>query len=121
MYVCLVERVYFYSTVTFSSGLLFSTVCPVSIPCIFAISTHAFGAVQNVVNMRKTTGTAVTTMKDCKASILPPPIVSNKIATARSEEHTSELQSRFDLVCRLLLEKKNKLDNNNDKERIENI
>src|SRR5437868_9655437 len=29
-------------------------------------------------------------------------------AFARSEEHTSELQSRFDLVCRLLLEKKKK-------------
>src|SRR5699024_12780432 len=28
------------------------------------------------------------------------------IASVRSEEHTSELQSRFDLVCRLLLEKK---------------
>src|SRR5699024_12561825 len=27
-------------------------------------------------------------------------------AMGRSEEHTSELQSRFDLVCRLLLEKK---------------
>src|SRR5699024_11967882 len=27
--------------------------------------------------------------------------------SGRSEEHTSELQSRFDLVCRLLLEKKN--------------
>src|SRR2546422_1375303 len=27
---------------------------------------------------------------------------------ARSEEHTSELQSRLHLVCRLLLEKKNK-------------
>src|SRR5699024_12276842 len=27
-------------------------------------------------------------------------------ADRRSEEHTSELQSRFDLVCRLLLEKK---------------
>src|SRR5699024_11662207 len=27
-------------------------------------------------------------------------------AEVRSEEHTSELQSRFDLVCRLLLEKK---------------
>src|SRR5437868_8664613 len=27
-------------------------------------------------------------------------------APFRSEEHTSELQSRFDLVCRLLLEKK---------------
>src|SRR5699024_6151550 len=30
------------------------------------------------------------------------------IIRPRSEEHTSELQSRFDLVCRLLLEKKNK-------------
>src|SRR5207249_4710870 len=30
----------------------------------------------------------------------------------RSEEHTSELQSRFDLVCRLLLEKKKKHMNN---------
>src|SRR5207249_7462238 len=29
-------------------------------------------------------------------------------AHMRSEEHTSELQSRFDLVCRLLLEKKKK-------------
>src|SRR5699024_11246481 len=29
-----------------------------------------------------------------------------QLAQARSEEHTSELQSRFDLVCRLLLEKK---------------
>src|SRR5207247_10303485 len=29
-------------------------------------------------------------------------------ATCRSEEHTSELQSRVDLVCRLLLEKKKK-------------
>src|SRR5438874_6104540 len=28
---------------------------------------------------------------------------------ARSEEHTSELQSRRDLVCRLLLEKKNNI------------
>src|SRR5437868_10348627 len=30
------------------------------------------------------------------------------LKTTRSEEHTSELQSRFDLVCRLLLEKKKK-------------
>src|SRR5207249_11550923 len=28
------------------------------------------------------------------------------VHSGRSEEHTSELQSRFDLVCRLLLEKK---------------
>src|SRR5438874_10566468 len=31
----------------------------------------------------------------------------NSVERARSEEHTSELQSRRDLVCRLLLEKKN--------------
>src|SRR5699024_11483632 len=29
-----------------------------------------------------------------------------KVTVSRSEEHTSELQSRFELVCRLLLEKK---------------
>src|SRR5207247_7482366 len=33
----------------------------------------------------------------------------------RSEEHTSELQSRVDLVCRLLLEKKKKRKNSNNK------
>src|SRR5689334_24089416 len=31
-------------------------------------------------------------------------------ASTRSEEHTSELQSQFHLVCRLLLEKKNRAD-----------
>src|SRR5437667_2526097 len=31
----------------------------------------------------------------------------NEIVDNRSEEHTSELQSHHDLVCRLLLEKKN--------------
>src|SRR5699024_11423933 len=32
----------------------------------------------------------------------------DRVGDPRSEEHTSELQSRFDLVCRLLLEKKKK-------------
>src|SRR5699024_11580053 len=31
---------------------------------------------------------------------------NERLGASRSEEHTSELQSRFDLVCRLLLEKK---------------
>src|SRR5699024_10266363 len=35
-------------------------------------------------------------------------IDSEEVKEQRSEEHTSELQSRFDLVCRLLLEKKKK-------------
>src|SRR3712207_8039998 len=34
---------------------------------------------------------------------------ARRLATTRSEEHTSELQSRQYLVCRLLLEKKNKI------------
>src|SRR2546428_169563 len=35
----------------------------------------------------------------------------------RSEEHTSELQSRSDLVCRLLLEKKKHTQHNDESER----
>src|SRR5699024_11794101 len=34
-------------------------------------------------------------------------ILLGALLVLRSEEHTSELQSRFDIVCRLLLEKKN--------------
>src|SRR5699024_12796617 len=35
--------------------------------------------------------------------------VHGGLVQERSEEHTSELQSRFDLVCRLLLEKKKQI------------
>src|SRR5438067_6149250 len=38
--------------------------------------------------------------------LLPPEAHLMDLLWFRSEEHTSELQSRFDLVCRLLLEKK---------------
>src|SRR5437867_13293768 len=38
--------------------------------------------------------------------ISPSPISKPLARSARSEEHTSELQSPYDLVCRLLLEKK---------------
>src|SRR3989449_10384139 len=38
----------------------------------------------------------------------PPAKRNARKATSRSEEHTSELQSRLHLVCRLLLEKKKK-------------
>src|SRR5690625_6835227 len=40
--------------------------------------------------------------EDCR-----PRKLCNLLRAARSEEHTSELQSRGHLVCRLLLEKKN--------------
>src|SRR2546422_7103775 len=47
---------------------------------------------------------------------LPQPLPSRFLSRSqsregRSEEHTSELQSRLHLVCRLLLEKKKKIQN----------
>src|SRR5699024_11718080 len=51
----------------------------------------------------KSTDDADTTAEDSSReaeSVIPP------LGSFRSEEHTSELQSRFDIVCRLLLEKK---------------
>src|SRR5438309_7009718 len=41
-----------------------------------------------------------------ESTVMWPPC-SSASSRARSEEHTSELQSQFHLVCRLLLEKKN--------------
>src|SRR5437773_3322255 len=40
------------------------------------------------------------------------------VAQIRSEEHTSELQSHHDLVCRLLLEKKNTIINETIRTRV---
>src|SRR5699024_12226530 len=45
--------------------------------------------------------------KSTHASYASASIDTVRTPEPRSEEHTSELQSRFDLVCRLLLEKKN--------------
>src|SRR5699024_12327807 len=42
--------------------------------------------------------------------VLKDTIKTSIAGNTRSEEHTSELQSRFDLVCRLLLEKKKGID-----------
>src|SRR6266704_2784663 len=54
-----------------------------------------------------------TTLFRSRASVLPRAGRAWHLALqrdgSRSEEHTSELQSRFDLVCRLLLEKKNNI------------
>src|SRR6516225_11940552 len=43
--------------------------------------------------------------RSCSSSVTSAPAESTR---ARSEEHTSELQSHVNLVCRLLLEKKKK-------------
>src|SRR5699024_7474072 len=53
-----------------------------------------------------TTLPGMDTTMSCQSGHLPHTATWGLLG-ARSEEHTSELQSRFDLVCRLLLEKKN--------------
>src|SRR3712207_7525445 len=46
---------------------------------------------------------------DTKLDGIPAEVLGQALTQARSEEHTSELQSRQYLVCRLLLEKKHKI------------
>src|SRR5690349_24357142 len=62
-------------------------------PFFLPISARAKG---EVIEMRPFLASASTSPTSCHTAFL------------RSEEHTSELQSRRDLVCRLLLEKKKK-------------
>src|SRR2546422_2734390 len=56
---------------------------------------------------------SIPSLKRVPISLFPYPMLNRKrghrnvrVAINRSEEHTSELQSRLHLVCRLLLEKK---------------
>src|SRR5689334_24465283 len=44
-----------------------------------------------------------------KATGFDPALAIRELTKTRSEEHTSELQSQFHLVCRLLLEKKKRI------------
>src|SRR5699024_12381280 len=57
---------------------------------------------------RQTPATAVELVDGLRRDEPPAPTRGAPVGGFRSEEHTSELQSRFDLVCRLLLEKKKK-------------
>src|SRR5687768_18161328 len=49
-----------------------------------------------------------------QSQVAPNPEIASVQKGSRSEEHTSELQSRLHLVCRLLLEKKKKYAENNN-------
>src|SRR5699024_11334978 len=62
-------------------------------------STHTLGDTPMMINPTIARAPAIRTMTRG-------PLPTVKTVERRSEEHTSELQSRFDLVCRLLLEKK---------------
>src|SRR6266704_4895400 len=49
----------------------------------------------------------VSTTRDLPGMWRAAAVAAGALAAGRSEEHTSELQSRFEIVCRLLLAKKN--------------
>src|SRR5256885_12823439 len=54
---------------------------------------------------------AVSLMRQGVVDFLVKPVLHEELRLDRSEEHTSELQSPCNLVCRLLLEKKKNGDN----------
>src|SRR5699024_12579867 len=60
------------------------------------------------ISLRYRRDTAAATPRCCRGDAAS--ATGCRSCGSRSEEHTSELQSRFDLVCRLLLEKKKKTD-----------
>src|SRR5690606_40768174 len=55
-----------------------------------------------------TNGTLIAAAAPVQLPLPPLTVTSKRMMILRSEEHTSELQSRENLVCRLLLEKKKK-------------
>src|SRR5699024_12290085 len=98
----LLPSFFFFSSVFFT---------PPSTPVIYTLSLHdalpissdgsTFSPPVIIISLRRST-----IYISPSSSIFAKSPVKKKIDEDRSEEHTSELQSRFDLVCRLLLEKK---------------
>src|SRR5262249_60814736 len=93
---------------------------PTHFPCL----THSFFSLMIPRPPRSTLFPYTTLFRSCRSSsprrsMLPAAVPrrerrrigSRRTSPARSEEHTSELQSLTNLVCRLLLEKKNIITN----------
>src|SRR3989440_4021251 len=76
---------------------------------IYTLSLHDALPISRTQGKIKNLVFATTQFNLCSRSRSVHPIHASRSRSAhRSEEHTSELQSRSDLVCRLLLEKKKK-------------
>src|SRR2546422_5489119 len=67
-----------------------------------------------LVSLRKEQGNRFYDFRDLIGLRTVKQLVEEGVPANRSEEHTSELQSRLHLVCRLLLEKKKKTKNTTD-------
>src|SRR6266567_8970192 len=73
---------------------------------IYTLSLHDALPISRTCRRRRSSS-SVSTSRPASCSMTPPP----RMPCSRSEEHTSELQSQSNLVCRLLLEKKKKKKN----------
>src|SRR5438067_5396766 len=83
-----------------NEALIFFTATPT--PEIYTLSLHDALPISSPISIRRRSWSRP---RDSRERTVP----------TRSEEHTSELQSRFDLVCRLLLEKKKRLGSSRQK------
>src|SRR2546428_8397623 len=86
----------------------------VSLPCsspakAYAIPARSTGSGGNGLSVENALRPASTIARSRVGTLTTVATTVSAISKSRSEEHTSELQSRSDLVCRLLLEKKKKL------------
>src|SRR3712207_7672220 len=95
--------------VTFSSATVFSPYylttrnvrCVTPAPSTTFVRSSSMGTFPRCSNRRTPSPSRTGTRSTC---------ITSRSPDLRSEEHTSELQSRQYLVCRLLLEKKQKID-----------
>src|SRR5690554_7708869 len=84
-----------------------------ALPPLTTSKNHPTGAIKGVVSMLRRLEqdfpeSKVVVVFDAKGKTFRHDMYEEYKANRRSEEHTSELQSRPHLVCRLLLEKKKK-------------
>src|SRR5699024_12628607 len=92
--------------------LAFPLLLALSVPCILFVLTDSSPteiytlSLHDALPIWRPTPSTSPPMRTAKARPSPGTCWRPSSRCQRSEEHTSELQSRFDLVCRLLLEKK---------------
>src|SRR5699024_11796387 len=92
--------------VVLASSFFFLVVRPPRLSPPFPYTTLFRSAVAHQLSMFEAIEVAALTEQLAERQHKPLQVFREFILRLRSEEHTSELQSRFDLVCRLLLEKK---------------
>src|SRR5438046_6065902 len=107
-------RLYFTSPIAYVVAAIFALIAGYFFSSIFAYFTLA--SMQSMMNpaMARELNVTDSVMRPLFSNISVILLLLMPLVT-RSEEHTSELQSLTNLVCRLLLEKKKKTNNTNNK------